>query len=111
MASTHQQVPNSLDAALTRAQREGKEGYHRDSDGKFVDPKPVQLFVIWQGFASASEREDFDIWTVADPRVVREGDTVAENFQRVYAKWDDTTDDVAQEVADQLESLGHELES
>lgn len=103
-------VPASLDAAVAAADREGKSGYYRDSDGQFVDPIIVQQFVIYRGFQRISETDGFNIWTVVEPRVLVEGDTVAENFERVGNAFTDVTEDVAQEVADQIEAMGHDLE-
>lgn len=103
-------------AAIERAQRRGyeeREGRWETPDGTVlspgVDPKPIQEAAIKIGFDRATEEADFDIWTVVDRSIVREGRHINHNFTRVVDEFQAQSEDVAEEVARQLEAMGEDL--
>lgn len=101
-------LPKRAQERLTRALLE-HDGHMRD-DGQWVDPIEFQKVLIEEGFRAAAADDEFDIWSVVDERLLRDTATLAENWENVYDAWEDQTEDVAQEVAKQLEATGHELE-
>lgn len=75
------------------AEQAEQDGYHRESDGRFVDPLPVQKVAIEEGFRKSADELTFDIWSLVDwDRVAREGDTLAENFERVVDEFKTAVD-------------------
>lgn len=109
-----------FEAAIERAKEQGYT--ERDGDGRWVtpggqtldqgvDPKPVQEAAIKLGFERATEAEGFDIWTVVERSLVREGDHINVNFERVVEEFQRQSEDVAKEVARQLEAMGEDLEA
>lgn len=86
MASIKEKLEQAAEQAET-------DGYERE-DGKWVDPMPVQKVAIESGFSAASDDPDFSIWSVVNWDVAyREGNTVAENFERVFDQWEQTVED------------------
>lgn len=76
-----------------------EEGYKRD-DGRWVDPLEVQKVAVEEGFRVAADDPDFDVWTIVNPDVaLREGSTVAENFERVFDQWAGTAEKSLDESA------------
>jgi hypothetical protein len=102
-------APPTLSAGIQEAERRGLEGHERD-DGEWVDPKPIQLGAIREGFCTAADEEEFNVFSVVDPSRVRDGDTMTENFNRVYRRWSSVTEKVAEEVAEQLRQEGYEID-
>lgn len=103
-------MSSGKDRVIRAAQQCEEEGHHRD-DGKWVDPLPVQEVAIHEGFRRASDDDAFDVWTVVNKRAtLREGDTVAENFERVFEQWDDQVNspEIVQAVEDALDRMRQE---
>lgn len=109
---------DQFEAAIDRAKRRGyeeREGQWVTPDGTVlrtgVDPKPLQEAAIKIGFDQATESADFDIWTVVDRSIVREGRHINRNFKRVVEEFQAQSEEVAEEVARQLEEMGEDLEA
>lgn len=118
-----------LQQSITEAKREGYmdlgDGRWQTPDGEIlpegVDPKPVQAAAIeflfetgaTQGGAESVDG-GFDVWSVkgVSKTLVREGDELVANLERVYDQWSRTVgEDVAEEAARQLEAAGYDLEA
>ena len=103
------QLPHDLADGVRIATAQGLDGYE-DNTGTFVDPRPVQLGAIREGFRAASKIDDFDVFTVVSPSRVRADEPLVRNFNRVFRQWSQQTDRVAHEVAAQLREMGHEID-
>lgn len=113
-------MSSGKDRVVRAAEECDEEGFERD-DGKWVDPVPVQRVAIEEGFRQAVKQadstagtDDFDVWSVINPdAALREGDTVAENFRRVWDQWKSTTnrDEIKQAyMEDKMEDLEQDVD-
>lgn len=113
MSSAEQQFGQAIEQAKQAGYHENPSGEWVTPDGRTlptgIDPKPVQEAAIALGFEQATETPGFDIWTVVDRSMVREGDSLADNFSRVVSQFQASSEDVAEEVASQLEAMGEDL--
>lgn len=122
-------------AKLERVLSQAKQKGYREQDGQWVtpdgttlppgvDPKPVQEAAVETVFQIGAEKSDeihtnqepvgsFVIWSIdgVTKPLVREGDPLEKNLERVYKQWASTLeDDVAAEAARQLRSEGYDIE-
>jgi hypothetical protein len=102
-------VPATLAEGIEMAERQGLEPT-TDYNGRHVDPLPIQAAAIREGFQAAAKEDGFNVFTVVDPSVLREGDPLQENFRLVFNRWEEQTDKVAAEIANQIEDMGYDLE-
>lgn len=102
-------LPRDLAEGIAMAERQNKDGFE-NADGEFVDPRPVQLGAIREGFREAAQEDDFDVYTVVDASRVREGDSMTRNFNRVFRQWSQQTEKVAEEIAAQLRDQGYTID-
>jgi len=77
---------------LAAAEEAEEDGFERD-DGRWVDPPLVQKVAIEVGFKQAADDQQFDVWSVVNPKVaIREDNTLAENFGRVYDQYENVAE-------------------
>lgn len=89
-------------------ERADQDGFERD-DGRWVDPPTVQKAAIEIGFANAAKMDGFDIWTVVNPSVaIRDGQTLAENFERVYDQYSQVAE--SDEIKGRIQQLIEDAE-
>lgn len=109
MVQDASEIPFSLTEGVREADRRGLSGYE-DDYGNWVDPRPVQLGAIREGFREASGKNDFDVFEIVNPDMVKEDKPLESNFNRVYSSWESQAEDVSEEIARQLEEMGYDLD-
>lgn len=109
MVQNAREVPRTLQAGIEKADREGKQGYE-DDRGRWIDPKPVQLGAIREAFATASNEDDFNVFTVVDPSKVRDDRPFEQNFRQVQRTFAKRSEESAETIVDQLEAEGYDVD-